>query len=578
MKREFCVGKFVLIMMFCLAGLFQPSAPAKEPLVPIRSWQFHTLDSSYVSKAMKRAGEYNINTVVFSHGMIGEVSQLYSDAKRAAELRKLAAEAHDLGLKVWIWIHELEFDVPKRYLDGAVQLDRPGFWDWLEGKYDKLFVDYPEFDGILLTFHETKHKIFRKDAVKSKLSMPGRFAKMINTVDNACAKYKKDFVVRSFLYEPQELQWFADGLKSVHPRVMLQSKCVPHDWQPYYPHNPMIGKFSERKLIVEFDCSSEFTGRNRIPYTSPEYFEYRWRYDLTQPGVVGYNARLDHAGYDALYTPNEINIYALFRLTDDAEIGAKEIWRDWTVMHYGEKAAPFVEKALHPTFEAVNKSYFPLEFWITNHSNLPSFKYADGHLSSRTIAKWKPEEPKYRELEERLNHPDIGLLELILAEKDEAIALAHEAMFHLGQAKPFLYSEQYEDLVWRLEMLSQVAVIWKLHTEAFFGYKALVEGSAAPGLEQRVKRAIDGLIKHSEAIKKTDLNKVPLDANNIKKIADELRGKMNSLESSSGSAISSKSSKGLSELAEIAELAIDIIKREFGDVPYGVKKKKRVIQ
>jgi len=51
-----------------------------------------------------------------------------------------------------------------------------------------------------------------------------------------------------------------------------------------------------------------------------------------------------------------------------------------------------------------------------------------------------------------------------------------------------------------------------------------------------------------------------VDANNIKKIADELRGKMNSLESSSGSTISSKSNKGLSELAEIAELAIDIIK------------------
>jgi hypothetical protein len=186
--------------MFCLAVLFQPSAPANEPLAPTRSWQFHTLDSSYVSKAMKRAGEYNINTVVFSHGMIGEVSQLYSDPRRAAELRKLAAEAHDLDLKVWIWIHELEFDVPKRYLDGAVHLDRPGFWDWLEGKYDKLFVDYPEFDGILLTFRETKYKIFQKDAVKSKLSIPERFAKMINTVDNV-----RDLEIRRFTtHEPND--------------------------------------------------------------------------------------------------------------------------------------------------------------------------------------------------------------------------------------------------------------------------------------------------------------------------------------------------------------------------------------
>ena len=44
----------------------------------------------------------------------------------------------------------------------------------------------------------------------------------------------------------------------------------------------------------------------------------------------------------------------------------------------------------------VNKAYFPLKFWITNHSKLPSFGYADGHISSRTLAKWIPEEPAYK--------------------------------------------------------------------------------------------------------------------------------------------------------------------------------------
>jgi len=522
------VAGTMLVFVICFLGLGLSRASSAEPLAQVRSWQFHKLDVPYVSKVLKRAHEYNVNTVVFSHGMIEEVSQLYDGTYRGEQLRKLADEAHALDLKVWIWIHELETDVPKQYLDGGtVQLDRPGFWQWLTSKYEKLFKDYPEFDGIMLTFHETKYRVFRDSAVKSRLSMPDRFTKLINTIDDVCAKYDKDFVVRSFLYEPQELKWFEEGIKTVHPRVMLQSKCVPHDWQPYYPHNPMIGKFPDRKLVVEFDCSSEFTGKNRVPYTSPEYFEYRWRYDLSQPGVVGYNARLDHGGYDALYTPNEINIYTLYRLTEDAGITASDIWLEWTTARYGRDAAQYVEKALRPCFDVVNKSFFSLEFWITNHSALPSFNYADGHLSSRTIAKWKPHDRRYRDLEDKLNHPDPALLETILAEKDEAIAMADQALSSLSEAKPFLKPDDYDDLYRRLDLLRRTATIWKLHAEAFYGYKVLAEGHQVPGLCERVKRAIDGLELQATTSEKAGIeNTPPASALEIRKVADELRSKL----------------------------------------------------
>jgi hypothetical protein len=41
--------------------------------------------------------------------------------------------------------------------------------------------------------------------------MPERFARMINTIDRVCTRHKKDFIVRSFLYEPEEMEWFKDG-------------------------------------------------------------------------------------------------------------------------------------------------------------------------------------------------------------------------------------------------------------------------------------------------------------------------------------------------------------------------------
>jgi len=521
--------KIYLILFGLLLNAF--TVLNAKPLVPYRAWQFHKMDIDYVSTSMKVATQYDINTVVFSHGMIGETAQLYDGSDRGKELQNLAKEAHSLGLRVWIWVHELD-SVPDKFLkDKVVQLDTPGFWDWLEGRYEKVFTDYPEFDGLVLTFHETQYRIFRDSQVQSKLSKPDRFAKMIGTINKVCQKYKKEFIVRTFLYEPVELQWVKEGLLKSDNNVIVQSKCVPHDWDPYYPHNPVIGVFPKNKQIVEFDCSSEFTGKNRIPHTSPEYFEYRWRYDLKQPGVVGYNARVDHGGYDAIYTPNEINLYTLYRLTEHAGITANDIWKEWTNLRYGRKAALAIENALYLTFYVVNKAYFPLNFWITNHSKLPSFDYADGHITSRTIAKWIPEKPVYKELEEKLNHPGPELLEMIMAEKDTAIAMAEEALQHLQNAKPFLTSGQYDDLYWRLALLHRTAIIWKLHAEAFFGYKVLAEGHKVPGLPERVERALNSLYKQADISELNPMigNLPPASAQEIRAVADELKKKFKDL-------------------------------------------------
>jgi len=294
-------------------------------LAPYRAWQFHELNVPYVSSTMKRAHSYGINTVVFSHEMIAYASQLFDGSNRAEQLRELARDGHAQPLKVWIWVHELQ-DVPPEYLDnGDVQLDRSGLWEWLTKRYERVFGEYPEFDGLMLTFDETQYKIFDGKQVHSSLSMPDRFARLINTINAVCERHGKDFIVRSFFYEPAEMDWFREGYAKTSRRVMIQSKCGPHDWDPFYPNNPLIGLFPGRKQIIEFDGSAEFFGKNRVPYTQPEYFERRWRYDLSRSGVVGYNLRVDHGGYDALRTPNEINIYAMYRFTQDPKVSSEQI-------------------------------------------------------------------------------------------------------------------------------------------------------------------------------------------------------------------------------------------------------------
>ena len=83
--------------------------------------------------------------------------------------------------------------------------------------------------------------------------------------------------------------------------------------------------------------------------------------------------------------------------------------------------------------------------------------------------------------------------ESILAEKDSAIVLAERALRHLQRAHPSLQPAQYDDLYWRLTLAERTAVIWKLHAEAFFGYKVLAGGHNVPGLKERIHRALEAL-------------------------------------------------------------------------------------
>lgn len=510
------------------------SLPA-EPLAVWRAWQFHTLDLNYVRASLKLAPNYDVNTVVFSHEMIGYASQLFKGGDRGQKLTELARAAHSEKLKVWIWVREFE-DVPQRFLvNGVVQMDRAGFWEWLAGRYSELFATYPEFDGLVLTFEESPYRIFDDKKVRSSLSVPDRFAKTMNVIDQVCRRNRKEFVVRSFLYEPQEMQWFREGVSKTGPNVIIQTKCEPHDWDPFYPNDPLIGAFPGRKQIVEFDGSSEYTGKNRIPYTQPEYFERRWRYDLAQPGVAGYNIRIDHGGYDALHTPNEINIYAMYRFTEDPNITAASVWKEWTTNRYGKAASREIEEALRPSFQIVNESFFAMKFWITDHSRLPELHYADEHLHSRTLAKWYQGEAKYQQLEERLLRPDAELLEQILAEKDTAIVHAQAALEHLERAKPYITTEQYDDLYWRLSLEERVAFIWKMHAEALFGYKILASGHRISGLAERVQRALDAL-RQEAAVSQADPrigNDPPASGQEIQEFVDDIQQRMAELPSDS---------------------------------------------
>jgi len=517
--------KSISVIGCCLA-LFS-SLSAQEQL-KIRAWELHDYNIPYIQKVIDLAPQFDITHVVFSHSIVWYSEELLIDARRGRDVDELAARAHKRGIKAWVWTHEIN-GVPEKFVkDGKVLIDEKGFWDWEKDKYRTLFTRFKNIDGLVLTFHETTVKVYDDKDVISRLSKPARVTKLINSMYDVCKEFGKDLTVRTFAYEPEELEFIKEGLKGTDRAIHVQSKEVPHEWDPYYPNNPLIGQFPERKEIIEFHSAAEIGGYNMTPYPHPEYFKMRMDYGLAHR-AGGYMSRIDVGGYyHALGSPNELNLYTLFRLARDPSTSTETIWKDWSEKKYGKEAAPFAVSALKRAFDISNKTYYTLEFWITDHTKFPSYDYAEGHISMRTIAKWNPD-PKYKKMEYDLNHPYPELLEQILSEKDEAIALCRESLVDLEKGKEFFKPADYEDLKWRFMLDLNATVIFKYFNEAFFGYKILVNGKSA-ALKDRVTRAVNGLERWASINEKEfgeDI--VPGDPARIRNFVSEMREKLNKI-------------------------------------------------
>ena len=408
-----------------------------------------------------------------SHGALNSAMELYEEefhpktlSDQGKQLKKVAQLARERGIETWIWVHELE-DIPDTFkIANKVNLDHEGLWGYLAKRYEKIFQDYPEFAGLQITFHETEYKIFDNDQVVSKMSMPDRFEQLIKTLNDVCLKFKKKLVIRTFLYESAEYEWVKEGLLKSDNSIYVQIKCVANDWQPFFTHNTMIGAFPNKKQIIEYDASAEYMGRNFIVWAAPHYFQYRWKHAVQFPQVVGYNVRLDHSGYDALFTPNEINIYALSKLMDDPAYDMEQLWREWASKKYGEEASAAAMEILRPTFDMVNKLYFPQGVWFGNHSKLTHYEYAENRIPY--IAQW---DKSWQPLVDELMNPTKETLLRLVAEKDEALVLVQKALWKLQESKPLFKESDFEDLNERLLFQLHLTMLYKSNVKLYWGVK-----------------------------------------------------------------------------------------------------------
>lgn len=448
---------FALLLGACSALSAQPLA--------MRVWQFQDYNMDHIKRLVNMAAEQNVNRVQLSHNIVMDVEEPLGDPQLVKDINTICGWAHAKRIKVDVWTHELNGIPAELMQDGRVNLDDPKVWEFVSGKYSRFFKLCPEVDGLVLTMQETAQSIYHDSKVASSIPPEKRVAKLIDDMAIVCKRLKKDFFVRTFSYEPSELKYILGGLAECKSDVIVMSKCVPHDWQPFYPYNPAIGNVGGKRQIVEFDLGHEFTGLSTIPYICIDYVKRHLDYDISK-GAVGAVFRVERMKWRATDTPNQAVIDVSTKLLSHPTADPRELYKEWLSKRYPKEAVPHVYSAFMRTPEIVEKGLFVLGFWVTNHSRLPSYDYAKRSLYGRTTAKW---DPSTKPTEQVLHSPTAETIGKISAEKDEALKLVDASIADIEKAKPHLKPSDYDYLIDQFQRERAMVVVWKAAMEVLFG-------------------------------------------------------------------------------------------------------------
>ncbi len=236
---------------------------AAEPAAhfEMRGWQFHEYDVPKVDEAIRRAPDYGVNFVIFSHELFRSVEGFVASGPSLdpahppahvselrtprhfklvpgwqADINRLGARAAERGIAWYLWIHEFD-DLPRKFFtgDNRVNMDHPELMGYIDQRYQRLVDAAPGTTGFCLTFHESDRKPFRDTEVASALPVPERLEKIVNVIHGVARRNGKKLILRNFFYEPREMEQFATALARMPDDVIVMSKTTVHEFHPFYP-------------------------------------------------------------------------------------------------------------------------------------------------------------------------------------------------------------------------------------------------------------------------------------------------------------------------------------------------------
>lgn len=238
-------------------------------------WQFHFRDVPKVSEAIRKAPEYGVNFFIFSHALFDHVDPFLNDPAHQRDILQLGALAD--SEKIPAADEQIQHSVTGTgssasfRLGRRVNMDDPALMDYLRNRYERLLAMCPTAAGVVLTLHESDNKLFRNAEVQSSLPVPERIYKISMLVYDVVKKHNKKLILRNFFYEPEEMDYFAQAVPKLPNDIIIMSKDVVHDFDPWYPFDPLHGKVGKKVQIMEADLSVEKAWSRQGLYAQAEY-------------------------------------------------------------------------------------------------------------------------------------------------------------------------------------------------------------------------------------------------------------------------------------------------------------------
>jgi hypothetical protein len=486
----------VLWLGLTLAAINPAHGSADLPAsVPYRMVSFHNgLVDMELVKAAKAMG-YNGVQIQTEGGTVGRIE----DFAAANQRTHVVEQCHQLGMKVSIWVHELN-DLPAGFLvkphPGDLQpgevlcnygtagdrkiiinIEDPKLWELLHQRYEHFLNDLiPDVDILVLTVTETQ--VHGTD--------PKLFKRLVSFLDDECRQHGKQLWVRTFVWHPDDLQNLMSVVRDFPEDVVIMSKCVPQDWHLWSINAPELGQVGHHQQIEEWDAAGEFSGLNKLVNCMPDLLLEQWDYGKSQ-GISGICVRVNRGAQSVLHQPSEVNLWTLGQLSSGQATSVDQVWQTWAAQRYGPKAAPAVRPILAGTFEVIRQTLY-LDHYMFFDSRKPmgSPAQADPFRLPSNPQFWSA---ALKPVHDRLVMGDPAETGQVEKSKKEALRLAGESLAALEKARPLFDPADYAQLRRGL-LTNQAQLAWRsaMHL-SYLHYRRLVN-TADPGKRADLTAAI----------------------------------------------------------------------------------------
>lgn len=244
--------------------------------------------------------------------------------------------------------------------------------------------------------------------------------------------------------------------KETAGEILMQTKVYHSDCEPDAPFDTMLGKCKPHVEIVEYQDVGQTIGRQYFPASEVNYMAWTMKRALSLIGheggtEIGIGATMQ-TNYDAYADIlNSCKIHAWRELSWDVNADLDKVWTGWAAQIYSSEAAPHMIKAMQLSEDAVYKTFSPLGFGSATNSDFAGTIARREVLLRYTNRNYLPE--FIRDLE-----PTKENIDLIVAEKQKALADIDAMFAAVEAAKPHLTPAQQQEIETRLDWLRQFAI------------------------------------------------------------------------------------------------------------------------